>query len=100
MSTHHARVICSHLNYLLKNVEIQKLPLYMSSYNVKIITSVEIQNITSKANPQRQLQMLLFLIARKPRRCYNQFLRALDKTGQGDVASKLRESSATGKLIS
>ena len=97
LNTEHARIIRANLNYLLKNVKINELPLssYMSSYNVKIITSVEIQNITSETNPRRQVQLLLFLIARKSRRCYNQFLYALDKTGQGYLASRLREK--TGK---
>ena len=87
LNTDQSRPIRAHLNYLLKNVEIIELPLNMSCYNVEIITSVEIHNITSKTNLQRQVQLLLFLIARKPRRCYNQSLRALNKTGQEHVSS-------------
>jgi len=91
-------LIRAHFNFLLKNIEIEHLHQHVCSYNLKIITRLVIPDITSHRNSQRQIQKLLFLIARKPRALYDQFLVALRKTGQTDVLAKFNKVSAAGRV--
>jgi len=62
-----------------------------------VLSYVEKEELTSERIHLRQTQKLLSLIAMKPAELFNNFLSALNLTGQAHVAKKLTENSTNGK---
>jgi len=90
----HAKLIRSNYIFLIENIDCQSLLSYLLADDV--ISSTEIEDITSQRTSRRQTQKLLSLIAMKPSELFERFLEALNRTSQSFVSKKIKCNSSTG----
>jgi len=60
----HAVRLRTHYNYLVKNMEVEPLLTHLSTSDV--ISNVDMDDMRSERNPQRQVHLLISLVVLKP----------------------------------
>ena len=91
----HVRVIQQHYMFLLDNLVVSKL--VDELYQADVLSAGETEAIGAEVTLTAQNKMLLSVLNRKTKAQFDQFLDALDKTGQQHVRNKI---SAEMKCVS
>jgi len=91
----HMQIIRQHYKFLLENLVGSKL--VDELYQAKVLSEGEVESIGAEATLTAQNKKLLSVLNRKTKVQFDQFLDALDKTGQQYILEKI---SAEMKYVS
>jgi hypothetical protein len=92
----HTKVIRQNYIYLIENLDAINLGLVDQLFADKIIDQTDKEDLESRAISTRRIEKLLSIVSRKSAERFEQFLGALDKTGQQHISAQLRSCQTDG----
>ena len=93
----HAKIIQRHYVFLVDKLVAKDSGLVGELYRDEVLTSADMESICAETTSSEQNKKLLTVLSRKTKVQFDQFLDALDKTGQQHVRNEI---SAETKCVS
>jgi hypothetical protein len=86
----HTELIRQHYMFMIENLDVKHSGLIAELYGKKVLSHQEKEELESSYNSTRRIERLLSILSRKSCSQFEEFLEALEQTGQGLIANKLR----------
>ena len=97
IDTEHTKIIRTHYRLFLENMDVESSGLIIELFAMKVIDQRDMEELKSIASSISKIERLLSMLSRTSSHQWEQFLMALDKSGQSHVADTIRGKS-TGDL--
>jgi hypothetical protein len=94
IDSQHTKRIQQHYMLLIQNLDVKDSGLIGELYSKKVLGDEEKDDLESRESPRRRIERLLSMLSRKSSSQFEEFLKALDRTGQEHIAKEIRGTSS------